>query len=210
MPAPKPPKLTSRRLKADAEIGLHFRTLVASVAAKSDSDVISASLEKHIGPSQRLFRLHGVHLRPLSYESLDLSDLKVPDVGVLNPSEDQLRLATAFGATPSVRRRTVAVFLVDSIRSPSGIPLAGCSYSVDQLPCVLLATKLAITGDQSTSPVSWTFGHEIGHLLGLAHQGADSGMLMSEDTSKIKTGSHPLLTWAELLAVRSHPLLRII
>ena len=131
--------------------------------------------------------LHNILLKPVSYASLNYPMLKVLDAGELGASAEQKALVEAFRSSET----EVAVFLVDSIIDSNFSPVLGSS----------VRTLVAFMISKHAS--DWTFGHEMGHLLGIDGHEADPFRLMFEDSAQISAKPFPLLTWDELLKIRS-------
>lgn len=199
MPVPQNTKLSMRRLKSSLGVNIHYRTLISTAAATTDPTTIHTAVAKFADPSRRLFQRFGVELRPASFASMDIPELRVVDASAGNPSDEQLRLVKEFRLqTPGVGGGIV-IFIVDSIFVNGTMPVAGCGYKAGRLSCVLLANSMS---------TEWTLGHELGHLFGLPHQSAEPHALMFDDTKQIALVSFPELYWSELIQIRLCPLLR--
>jgi len=179
------PVLSTTRVKSRLEVRIHFRNLLSAVLPDADTASINKKLKDRIRGSQDLFLSHEIMLRPVSYESLDLPELKVLDAAILGASAEQKTLRQAF--TPS--KNEAAVFLVDAILDPNGMPISGSA--LPEYGAVMIAKYAS----------SWTFGHEIGHLLGIEGHTSSPRRLMYEDTAKIE--GIPVLVWTELVTMRS-------
>lgn len=191
-------ELTEERLRGDVAVRIHFRTLRLPIEAKTDASAIHAALREITGPSRTVFQQHGIHLQPLSYSYLEHPELRVIEAAEPEPSEDQRQLLRAFLDSFAPSPGEVAVFLVDSIFM-QGSPIPGCAIEVDEQPCAFV----------SQHATKWTFGHEIGHLLGLAHETVDSSRLMFGNTASIDAVPRAVLVWDELLRIRTSSLAHV-
>lgn len=155
-------------------VRLHFKILTTPTVAVST--MLSAM--------QQVYGAMGIQAQQASSETLDLPGLNDLDVGVCaggltTPEQNELFLQHR----NNVGVNHVAVYFVRSTIPPTN----GCAAHPPGVPsCVV-----------TQGATQWTLGHEVGHVLGLAHVNDNNRLMTGNGTANI-TNPPPDLTRQEV------------
>jgi hypothetical protein len=157
-----------------------------------------ASVDVMLSCMRSIYEPNDLIIRELSRQPLDMPDLDSFGVSItdVDLTEDEQLL---FSHRDGISDQEICAYFVDEIKlvaANSTQPLFGTSIKPPRLPTVVIARDAP----------KWTLAHEVGHVLGLAHDEMDVHRLMyaTGDPTPIEL---PYLVWKEMSTIFKSPTL---
>lgn len=146
------------------------------------------SIERMLVAMQQVYEAVGIRVHRVSTESLNLPALTDVDVGSCNMGSVTTEQTQLFANRNNAWGSDVVVYFVRSTVPP----LNGCAAFPTGRPGAVVAQIAS----------QWTMGHEIGHVLGLAHVNDNNRLMTGNGTANI-TNPPPDLISTEVNTMRA-------
>lgn len=163
-------------------VRLHVKVLTAP--SRFTIDEMVARMRESYEPA-------GFRVMRVSDENLNLPALNVVDVGQCVRGQTTAEQNTLFGNRNNAGANDVVVYFVQATNPP----LNGCAAHPAGRPGAVVASGAS----------RWTLGHEVGHVLGLAHVDDNNRLMTGNGTDNI-TNPPPDLVASEITTMRNSPL----